>query len=130
MDLKSFRARSMPEALALVRRELGPDAAVLHTREVPGSAFSWLGGARQIEVIATADEVDIPSRVENLHGGQRQRFRDALAASASSGVELCSLDSKSEDRWQRVAMALADAGVNGERLAAFVGRLKAANANL
>ena len=31
----------MHAALALVRRELGPDAAVLHTREVRGSR--WLG---------------------------------------------------------------------------------------
>ena len=30
----------MSEALALVRRELGPDAAVLHTREVRASDCS------------------------------------------------------------------------------------------
>ena len=34
MELRTYRAATMHEALALVRRELGPDAAVLHTREV------------------------------------------------------------------------------------------------
>ena len=32
MDIKTFRAKTMQDALALVRRELGPDASVLHTR--------------------------------------------------------------------------------------------------
>ena len=34
MDLRTYRAKSLPEALRLVRAELGDDAAVLHTREV------------------------------------------------------------------------------------------------
>ncbi len=36
MEVKTYRAKSMQEALAMVRRDLGPDAAVLHTREVSG----------------------------------------------------------------------------------------------
>ena len=40
MELRTFQAATMHEALALVRRELGPDAAVLHTREVRGR---WWG---------------------------------------------------------------------------------------
>lgn len=53
----------MQEALALVRRELGPTAAVLHTREIGGSPFlSWIPGLRRIEVTASA-EVNVPSRL-------------------------------------------------------------------
>ena len=49
MDVKTYRARTMQEALALVRRELGPSAAVLHTREVRGNGLlGWLSGVRQI----------------------------------------------------------------------------------
>ncbi|MEX2187811.1 MAG: flagellar biosynthesis protein FlhF [Pirellulales bacterium] len=59
MDVKTFRAKTMPEALALVRRELGPDAAVLHTREVRGLR-RWLSGGR-IEVMASVG-VNVPSR--------------------------------------------------------------------
>ena len=37
----------MHEALALVRRELGPEAAVLHTREVRGGGLLRLAAARR-----------------------------------------------------------------------------------
>lgn len=50
----------MPEALALVRRELGPDAAVLHTREVRGIK-RWFSAGR-IEVMASTG-VNVPSRM-------------------------------------------------------------------
>ncbi|HUY89840.1 MAG TPA: flagellar biosynthesis protein FlhF [Pirellulales bacterium] len=63
MDVKTYRARTMQEALALVRRELGPEAAVLQTREVRGAGWRGLfGGARQIEVVASK-EVNVPSRL-------------------------------------------------------------------
>jgi len=62
MELKTYRAATMHEALALVRRELGPDAAVLHTREVQSrQMFGWIRGPRQIEVTASLD-VNVPSR--------------------------------------------------------------------
>jgi len=63
MEIKTYRAATMHDALALVRKDLGPDAAVLHTREVPaGRLFGWLRGARQIEVTASAG-VNVPSRL-------------------------------------------------------------------
>jgi flagellar biosynthesis protein FlhF len=52
----------MHEALAMVRRELGPDAAVLHTREVRSRFCGWFPGPRQIEVTASC-EVNVPSRL-------------------------------------------------------------------
>jgi len=70
MEIRTYRARSMQEALAMVRRELGPDAAILHTREVRGGRWlGWLTGTRWIEVTASA-EVRVPSRLpeEELPG--------------------------------------------------------------
>ncbi|MDP6467895.1 MAG: flagellar biosynthesis protein FlhF [Pirellulaceae bacterium] len=61
MEVKTYRARSLQEALQLVRTELGPDAAVLHTREVREGLFRWLSGARRVEVTAS-NNVNIPSR--------------------------------------------------------------------
>jgi len=62
MDIQTYRAATMHEALAMVRRELGPNAAVLHTREVPADRWwSRLRGVRQIEVTASA-AVNVPSR--------------------------------------------------------------------
>ena len=62
MDIRTYRASTIHEALAMVRRELGPDAAVLHAREVrTGGWWGRLWGARQIEVTASL-EVNVPSR--------------------------------------------------------------------
>jgi flagellar biosynthesis protein FlhF len=65
MDLRTYRARSLQEALRLVREDLGPDASVLHTRDVAGGISRWLGGVKEIEVTASA-EVQVPSRLEAL----------------------------------------------------------------
>lgn len=62
MELRTYRAPSMHAALALVRRELGPDAAVLHTREVRGRWLGVLPGPRQIEVTASRG-INVPSRL-------------------------------------------------------------------
>jgi flagellar biosynthesis protein FlhF len=68
MQAKTYRARSMQEALEMVRDDLGPDAAVLHSRQVSGGLLSWFGG-RRIEVTASA-MVNVPSRLpsaQNAH---------------------------------------------------------------
>ena len=62
MDIKTFRARTMRDALALVRRELGPSAAVLHTRELNGGLLRRMVFGRQYEVAASA-AVNVPSRL-------------------------------------------------------------------
>ena len=68
MDIKTYRAASMREALAVVRQDLGPDAAVLHTREVTGRGLlGWLRRDREIEITASAS-VQVPSRLpQRLH---------------------------------------------------------------
>ena len=44
-DVRTFQAREMKEALALVRRDLGPEALILGTRRIPGRALGLLGGS-------------------------------------------------------------------------------------
>ncbi len=61
MDLRTYRAKTLREAMQLVRAELGDDAAVLHTREVSSGMLRWFGKT-EIEVTASA-EVDVPSRL-------------------------------------------------------------------
>src|SRR5690242_11516285 len=58
-DIRTYRASSLQEALELVRRDLGPDAAVLHTRESDGGLWCWITGEREIEVVASND-VGVP----------------------------------------------------------------------
>lgn len=61
MPLHTFHARSLPEALRLVRQELGPDASVLHTRTVGSLLSRWWGGPT-VEVTASA-ELQAPARL-------------------------------------------------------------------
>ncbi|MCC6494351.1 MAG: flagellar biosynthesis protein FlhF [Pirellulales bacterium] len=53
MDIKTFRAKTMPQALDLVRRELGPEAMVLHTRELHGGLLGRMFRGRSYEIAAT-----------------------------------------------------------------------------
>ncbi len=47
----------------MIRQDLGPEAAVLHTRRVrAGGLLRWLPGMQRIEVAASCD-VDVPSRM-------------------------------------------------------------------
>ncbi|HJQ79853.1 MAG TPA: flagellar biosynthesis protein FlhF [Lacipirellulaceae bacterium] len=62
MEIKTYRAKSMRDALDLVRRELGPSAAVLHTREVNSGLLGRVLFGRQYEVAASA-AVNVPSRL-------------------------------------------------------------------
>jgi flagellar biosynthesis protein FlhF len=62
MDIRTYRAKSMRDALDLVRRELGPSAAVLHTRELNSGLVGRLFFGRQFEVAAAAG-VNVPSRL-------------------------------------------------------------------
>jgi flagellar biosynthesis protein FlhF len=70
MEIKTYRAKSMRDALDLVRRELGPSAAVLHTREVNAGPLKRLVFGRRYEVAASAG-VNVPSRFEEVSGVRR-----------------------------------------------------------
>lgn len=87
LDLRTYRARSLHEALQLVRADLGNDAAVLHTREVPAGILSRLWSSPQIEVTASAD-VDVPSRFshEDFAAAKSTEF-DPTDSSAADGFE-------------------------------------------
>jgi flagellar biosynthesis protein FlhF len=52
-DVRTFKAATMQEALDIVRRELGPEAVILHTREIPQPRFlKWRKSAEKVEVTA------------------------------------------------------------------------------
>jgi flagellar biosynthesis protein FlhF len=62
MEIQTFRAKTLREALAQVREHLGPDAAVLHTRELNRGLMGRLWGGRVFEV-AASNEVSVASRL-------------------------------------------------------------------
>ena len=52
-DVRTYRAETMQQALDVVRRELGPDAVILHTREIPQPRFlKWRRTSQRVEVTA------------------------------------------------------------------------------
>jgi len=63
MEIRTYRARTLHEALNMVRRDLGPEAAVLHTQEVASRRlFGLLPGEKWIEVTASTG-VNVPRRL-------------------------------------------------------------------
>ncbi len=93
LDLRTYRAKSLAEALRLVREDLGPDASVLHTRQVGSAAWRWLVGGTEIEVTASS-EVQAPAilRSQQQHFPRadlldfRSQFRDHLRRQQSGQV--------------------------------------------
>ncbi len=73
MDVRTYRAASIQEALRLVWQDLGPEAAVIHTREVRRGLVGWLRGGRRIEVTASLD-VHVPSRLPPLDSSDSSSF--------------------------------------------------------
>ena len=81
MDVRTYRAKTMQEALDMVRRELGPKAAVLQTRDVrTGGLFRLMPGMRRVEITASAS-VNVPSRMP-------RRARTGLDLSQATGLDL------------------------------------------
>lgn len=53
MNLKTFRAKSMADALAAVKKDLGKDAVILHTRNYRSGGILGLGRRTIVEITAS-----------------------------------------------------------------------------
>lgn len=63
MELKTYQARSMSDALAKVKGDLGKDAMILHTRTLKRGGIFGIGAKSYVEITATADPRVIAARV-------------------------------------------------------------------
>ena len=94
-EIYTFRARTLADALRVIRDHLGPDAAVLETRRLCAPVFGLLGGST-VEVTAST-AIEVPSRLPGIapmkpaQGGAveraelenfRQRIQDRLRAAS------------------------------------------------
>jgi flagellar biosynthesis protein FlhF len=82
MDIKTYRAKSMRDALELVRRELGPTASVLHTRELNAGLLGRIIFGRQYEVAASA-AVNVPSRLPSVEREEFAMMRETAQVPAA-----------------------------------------------
>ncbi len=72
MQLKSYRADTMQQAIEMIRRDLGPEASVLYTRQVRRGLLARWFVRRQIEVTASPD-ARVPSRFPSSHARPEMR---------------------------------------------------------
>ncbi|WP_148071877.1 flagellar biosynthesis protein FlhF [Bythopirellula goksoeyrii] len=119
MNISTFRAKSMQQALDMIRRELGPDATVLHTRECHASLLGRIFLGRHFEVAASKD-ANVPARMvvteeaaaastskpaSNILAGDdfdyRNRYRNDFLA--DSGTEIDELQFMSQHLRQQSA---------------------------
>lgn len=80
MQLKKFEARSMKEALEMVKTQLGPDAIILSAKEIT-KGFG-LGGERSIEVTAAYSEKVLTNKkfIESkMSDNRKEQFQHAPA---------------------------------------------------
>ena len=61
MNLRTYQAQSMHEALSLVKRDLGRDAVILHTRAYKKGGLLGFGGKTMIEVTAAVGVNVLPA---------------------------------------------------------------------
>ena len=89
MEIKTFRAKSMQQALDLVRREMGPEATVLHTRELNANLLGRMFLGRQYE-IAASNEVRVPARFAQAAAvapDYSARYRDDFQHQRDDGLQ-------------------------------------------
>jgi flagellar biosynthesis GTPase FlhF len=108
MDLRTYRAWSLQDALQLVRDDLGPEAAVLHTRKAAIGLWGWFG-VQQVEVVAAID-ADIPSRLP----------QDAGDSPRSGKIRPMVQPAELEDYRTRLRQRLRDLAAQGTQATQFI----------
>lgn len=83
MTIKTFRAKSVSDALAQIKRELGPDAVILHTRNYKAGGVLGVGGSSITEITATSSMTLAERAPRPRHP---RRAAQPLAVSAVSDV--------------------------------------------
>ncbi|HUU83364.1 MAG TPA: flagellar biosynthesis protein FlhF [Phycisphaerae bacterium] len=86
MKLKTFQARTMAQVLAQVKRALGRDAVILHTRTfTQGGLFGW-GGHPVVEITAARHNADVPVYDPTAKAAGKRPGQNGNAGRASSSV--------------------------------------------
>lgn len=86
MTLKTYRAPSMAQALAEVKKDLGPQAVILHTRTYRVGGIAGIGARNIVEITASADQ-----RVPVRRPAARPPIRQAVGAGSTQPAALAAL---------------------------------------
>lgn len=108
MTLKTYRARTMGDALAEVKKDLGKDAVILHTRSYKVGGWLGVGGKPMVEITAS-DGVNVagPRPRRSAPSESPQRAANPAAIKAYGGQvpsEVATADAgRAEANLQRAA---------------------------
>ncbi len=84
MHIRTFRAASLQDALEQIREQMGPDASVLHTRQVRDGWMGWLGRT-YVEVTAgLRDDQGRPILSMQRHANQLAEVDSRTVSAASN----------------------------------------------
>ncbi|MCK5558038.1 MAG: hypothetical protein KAJ01_06650, partial [Candidatus Hydrogenedentes bacterium] len=75
MQVKKFQGESMQEALVKVKRMMGPDAVILHTKTFKRGGFLGFGG-REIVQVTASDDIKITDDTASLSERARRAYAD------------------------------------------------------
>ncbi|MDA1016941.1 MAG: flagellar biosynthesis protein FlhF [Planctomycetota bacterium] len=104
-QVRSFRADSMQEALKVVRREMGADAVILHTRQITHRRrLPWRKPKQEVEITAG---LDVNVRQPTAGGRQFSQPNTAADTSARTDSRQSSRDSTTTMNTATVEMAKA-----------------------
>ena len=99
MHIRTFRANSLQDALEQIRSQMGPDASVLHTRQVRDGLMGWLGRT-YVEVTAglkDSDGNDIVGPVANDQNPEGQStFEGQTNGAGQGGSDFRNLETNNE----------------------------------
>ncbi|WP_237566156.1 hypothetical protein [Oceanobacillus massiliensis] len=62
MKVKKYVAKTMPEAMNRIRKELGSDAVILNSKEITKGGFLGFFRKKEIEVVAALDPQPLPAK--------------------------------------------------------------------
>ena len=106
LQIRTFRAKSMQAAMAMIRQELGPSAAILETRPITSSMTRWLTGNR-IEVTASsaidqpASTATMSAATSNLVASQAAEKQRASTSPATEAHRSSAMTSRHQERVTR-----------------------------
>jgi len=84
-NLKTFQAKTMAEAIEQVKRRLGRDAVILHTRTVGRRRLFRLGGQTLVEVTAAVDS-ELPAAMRR--GIVKKRLGQEATTGGANGIAM------------------------------------------
>lgn len=64
MKLKKYQAKTMPEVMQQVRKDLGPEAVILNSKTIESGGFMGLFKKKHIEVVAAVDRQSTPRQIK------------------------------------------------------------------